>query len=62
MMSKEVMLNHSLSYDGHRKHKFVYRHTVYPETLQSMNFTSSANQLGCTDVPGLSVTWSVHQY
>ena len=22
------------------------------------DFTSSANQLGCTDVPGLSVTWS----
>ena len=24
--------------------------------------TSSANQLGCTDVSGLSVTWSEHQY
>jgi len=22
------------------------------------DFTSSANQLGCTDVPGLSITWS----
>ncbi len=22
------------------------------------DFISSANQLGCTDVPGLSVTWS----
>jgi len=22
------------------------------------DFRSSANQLGCTDVPGLSVTWS----
>ncbi len=22
------------------------------------DLTSSANQLGCTDVPGLSITWS----
>ncbi len=22
------------------------------------DFTSSVNQLGCTDVPGLSITWS----
>ncbi len=26
------------------------------------NVTSSANQLGCTNVPGLSVTWSDHQH
>ncbi len=29
------------------------------ETLER---ESSANQLGCTDVPGLSVTWSDHQH
>ncbi len=26
------------------------------------DFTSSANQLGCTDVLGSSVTWLEHQY
>jgi len=26
--------------------------------LNEEDFTSSANELGCTDVPGLSVTWS----
>jgi hypothetical protein len=28
------------------------------EEEEEEDFTSSANQLGCTDVPGLSVTWS----
>jgi len=33
-------------------------------TQQEKGFscTSSANQPGCADVPGLSVTWSEHQY
>ena len=26
------------------------------------DFASSGNQLGCTDMAGLSVTWSEHQY
>ncbi len=32
------------------------------EEEEEEDVTSSANQLGCTDVPGLSITWSKHQY
>ena len=31
---------------------------VCPATEEEEDFTSLANQLGCTDGPGLSITWS----
>ena len=39
-------------------HMFVIAGKTFPYQREREEFTSSANQLGCTDVPGLSVTWS----
>ena len=42
-------------------HRLIKFHVISKQKLlekEREDFTSSANQLGCTDMPGLSVTWS----